>query len=320
MSSNPADLNRVFLSKPTWANAFRAWLIHAEATLSPDEFNSAKNFARAFQIWYNTTNNLPDATVDAIEEDTMAMSRLCVFNFVEDFELSDDPLLDRLRPWTKTTHVAKNYRHMVNFLLQFGLIPKDDLAIAVKECDVLEDLNRCRRILWVLYQREIFFWKNVGGNTRPYQMSGEELDGAFRVTNIGKNCVIARDHEEPGSTPFKLQVPEAVAKLLKAGDIIRAGIQKVIDADYWVITSPRGIESFKAKTISLDYRPEQESLEDSEYRKLAKTLLEVPVPQDGFPSAGYTEDWFADQEHDFGSEDEITGVWDLDAELDDEED
>ena len=37
--------------KPTIGSAFKAWLVYSQAALSPEEYTSAKNFVRAYQIW-----------------------------------------------------------------------------------------------------------------------------------------------------------------------------------------------------------------------------------------------------------------------------
>jgi hypothetical protein len=55
---------------------------------------------------------------------------------------------------------------------------------------LLADINRVRRVLWVLVRYEPFFLPKVGGRM-PVRMLNREVEGEFRITSVGEGFVIA---------------------------------------------------------------------------------------------------------------------------------
>ncbi|GLB39263.1 hypothetical protein LshimejAT787_0604250 [Lyophyllum shimeji] len=316
LNSSQEELNQLLLSNPTFGNAFRAWLAHAETTLSPREFQSAKNFSRAFRIWYDKYWGKDcQEDFEGAGLDISSIPFICCTKFAPDMQLINcDPVEERLDPKTKTTYIAKNCRLMANFLIRLGLIGGSDISRAARYCAVLEEQNRCRRALWLLYKYEIYFLRQLGGRERPYALSSEELDGDFRVTHVGTQCVIVRacptlGRKKSQSGPLKVQIPPVLAALLKAGDDMSASLRKAAGADFWVIKSASSVDSYKEHTLLEDSVSPPEP-GDAAYIKAAKALLKAPLPSDGFPDEVYSEAWFQPREMDFTSDDEIALPWD----------
>ncbi|KAF9459135.1 hypothetical protein BDZ94DRAFT_1060742 [Collybia nuda] len=309
MSSTSPELSD-FHSKPTVSNAFRAWLVHAQTTMSGPEYESAKNFARAFQIWFDKECEESETSENTALDD-ISVSGWCL-RFVEDVELPIDPVHARLYPETKTTHVARNCRHMVNFLVRLEKITGKDILHSSKECALLIDINRIRRALWVLWRYELFLVPKVGSG-KPLIDRSQALDGNFRITSIGESFVIAYDTKgEAEPVPLKIQAPRACCSILRVGDTLGALIRPAGQGNYWAVVAATDVESRLHNTVG--YGEIRAVPVDSViYKKRSRALAKVPIPQDAFDNEVYSEEWFAVREKDFGSDDEVKLVWECDS-------
>ncbi|KII91110.1 hypothetical protein PLICRDRAFT_37800 [Plicaturopsis crispa FD-325 SS-3] len=343
-ATNLSDALAALQSKRTLANAFQAWLLNSEATLSETDFKSAKNFARAFRIWFDKSQK--PRTCEEDEESIRPYNFHTALEFFADnFQLESDPILDHLDPTSKTTRVAANVRSLATFLNEQGIWADKDAQETIRVShDMENDLKRSQRVKWVLHQSEIYFEPKLGGHARLVQLTGEEVEGLYKITAVHENYVLANKRNEDPETgvplvssenPFKILIPHIVVQYLKVGDDLHAGIRRVEGSGSWVITSFLGVEpKISAESIphfSYVEDPTAENLavaaavppndaddagaapsNDDAYTKRAEALVKEQTPSDGFDEGPFTEAWFTAREIDIASDEEIGWIWDED--------
>ena len=113
--------------------------------------------------------------------------------------------MERLCPQSKTSYIPTNLRHLVRYLVDLNILDADDVARALRSCEMIEDVNRCKRATWILYQYEIFFHPKLGGHTRSIQLLGEKVESKFQVACIKDNFVLLDKHEINNGGPVKLK-------------------------------------------------------------------------------------------------------------------
>ncbi|KIM85846.1 hypothetical protein PILCRDRAFT_817087 [Piloderma croceum F 1598] len=244
-------------AKPTLGHAFQAWLAYSGTRLTPDEYRSAKNFARAYQLWFRKLFGAKALNDEVIHAESLVTH---IHDFVDEVGLSQDPISERLSPMSKTTYIGTNTRRFIKFLNEQGALSRDETHALLRQCTTMDDdLKRCQRVKWLMTQQELFFEPRLGGRHRQIAFQGEKVTGnTYEVVDIGENYVLANTCDERGQllhspdNPLKIQVPRSAASLLKPGDGLQIDIRKVATSDYWIAVLFGGI---MPKTAGLEEHP-----------------------------------------------------------------
>ena len=68
----------------------------------------------------------------------------------------------------------------------------DETQELLRQCMLMEDdLMRCQRIKWLMFQHEMFFEPRLGGRLRRTTVQGSEVKGnTYEVADVGENFIL----------------------------------------------------------------------------------------------------------------------------------
>jgi hypothetical protein len=110
---------------------------------------------------------------------------------------------------SKTANVGINTRRFITFLDEQGTFSNNETQELLQQCTLMaDDLKRCQRVKWLVFQHELFFEPRLGGRPRLTAFQGSELKGnIYEVADIGENFILADMCGQGGTCLLAFKVP-----------------------------------------------------------------------------------------------------------------
>lgn len=95
----------------------------------------------------------------------------------------------------KIDQTGANAHRFIDFLSKKGYLEGDTDEL-LRQCELIDDnLQRQRRVEWIMSQHNIFVKQPIGRNSHNSALEGTPLKGTFRIADLGENFALVQSYD-----------------------------------------------------------------------------------------------------------------------------